>query len=162
MKEFVAFFLSGKLYGADIAHMQGIEPYQELVPAKDLPGCLQGLVNIRGDLIPVVDIRKHLTLPPTGITDETKYIIFLTRNQRLACRIDGISNIFKAEDANIKGMPELTQTGDIHCLDCIVKNGNDLILIINPDNLLSDEDWEQVRNMFAKIEEEKQRLPDAE
>ncbi len=153
MKEIVSFFLSGKKYGVEISRMQGIEKYRERVSVVDLPECLQGVIDIRGELIPVVDIRRHLILPPADVTDMTKYLIFRTSHGKLACLIDGVSNIIKVGDENVSSVPPLMQSDTTEYLDFLARSNGELIIVISLENFLSDEDWKKVNETINKVEE---------
>ena len=84
MKEIVTFFLSGKEYGVEVDKMQGIENYVDMTQAAEMPECLQGIVMIREEVIPVLNIKKQLVLPSVPVTEDTKYLIFLTSHGKLA------------------------------------------------------------------------------
>ncbi len=154
MKEFVSFFLSGKKYGADISQMQGIEKYRDLISGIDLPECLHGVIDVRGEIIPVVDIRKYLILPPSVVTSDSQYIVFLTSHGKLSCMIDGVSQILKADNHSVQKIPELMKSDQTGYLECIVKNQDELIIVINPDMLLTGEDWAEVEKTLTKIQQE--------
>ena len=75
MKEIVSFFLSGKKYAVEVSHMQGIEKPRQMNQPPDMPDFLEGVVDIRGEMIPVMAIRKKLTLPAAEKTEKTKFCL---------------------------------------------------------------------------------------
>ena len=72
MKEIVTFFLSGRQYGVEVGNMQGIENYVDMTHEPQMPECLQGLIVIRNETVPVIDIRRRMTLPPLEKTKQIK------------------------------------------------------------------------------------------
>ena len=154
MKEIVSFFLSGKMYGVDVSHMQGIEKYRELVREPEQPDLLEGVADVRGENIPVMDIRKRLILPATEVTMKTKLLVFRTKFGKIACIVDGISQILQIDDSNVQEFPRIIQTAETGYADFVARNGGDLILVINPEKLLSEKDWESVYEMLDRMEEE--------
>lgn len=154
MKEIVTFFLSGKEYGIEVGNMQGIENYADVTQAAEMPENLQGVVVIRDEVIPVLNIRKMLVLPPVGVTEETKYLVFRTKHGKLACVADGVSNIIKADGINVQQFPSLMQTNKTGYFDFIVKDETGLVIVINPENLLSEEDWKGVGKVIDNLKSE--------
>lgn len=154
MKEIVSFFLSGKKYGVEVSHMQGIEKYREEMKPADLPDFMRGVVDIRGEMIPVMSIRKRLVLPQTGVTEKTKLLVFRTSYGKLACVVDGISRILRIEDKNEREFPGIIQNEETGYADFIARYEGELILVINPERLLEQEDWTAVHKMLDKMEEE--------
>jgi len=154
MKEVVSFFLSGKKYGVDISRVQGIENYVEMSAGAQGLDFLLGIVNIRDEIIPVINIKKCLVLPPAGVTEETKYLVFPTSHGTMACVVDGVSKIFKADGDDVQNFPPLMQTNLTGYADYIVRDeeGN-LLVIINPENLLKEEEWNAMQEMLSKMEE---------
>ena len=144
MKEIVTFFLSGKEYGVEVDKMQCIENYVDMTQAAEMPECLQGIVMIREEVIPVLNIKKQLVLPTVPVTEDTKYLIFLTSHGKLACVADGISKILKADEDNVQQFPPIMQTKETRYADFVVKDETHLVIVINPENLLRREDWENV------------------
>lgn len=148
MKEVVTFFLSGKEYGVEVSRMQGIENYEEMTAAADLPDCLAGIVSIRDELVPVVDIKKRLVLPPVAVTGETKYLVLFAKRGKIAFVADGVSRILQAEDDDLKDFPSLMQTDRTSYVDFVVQHEGRLILAMDPEGLLTEEEWGEVENVL--------------
>ena len=73
----------------------------------DMPDFLEGVVDIRGEMIPVMAIRKKLTLPAAEKTEKTKFLVFPTKQGKMACIVDGISRILKIDDNNVQAFPPI-------------------------------------------------------
>lgn len=152
MKEIVTFFLSGKEYGVEVSQMQGIENHAPMTLVDDMPESLLGVVTIRDEIIPVLNIKKRLVLPPAGRTEDTKYIVFRTSHGKLACVADGVSQIFKADGEEVQEFPPLMKSEGTGYADFVAKTGNGLVIVMNPDNLLSAKEWEAVNKMIDNLE----------
>ncbi|MHC4472673.1 MAG: chemotaxis protein CheW [Planctomycetota bacterium] len=76
--EFVSFWLEGQLYGLDIRVVKEIDPNVDIVPVPLAPSHVRGLVNIRGQVVLVMDIAKIFGGPPRPITEESQIIILKT------------------------------------------------------------------------------------
>ncbi|MCH5252861.1 MAG: chemotaxis protein CheW [Lachnospiraceae bacterium] len=154
MKEIVTFLLSGKEYGVEVSGMQGIENYVPITPVVDAPECLKGIIIIRDEVIPVIDIKKHLVLPPAEVTGDTKYLIFNTSYGKMACMADGISKICRVSGEGVQDFPPILQTETTGYVDFIARNEERLVVVIKPENILTEEDWKAINESMAKVEEE--------
>lgn len=154
MREIVSFFLSGKSYGVDVSRMQGIEKYRELARPSKMPEFLEGVADVRGEVIPVMAIKKHLILPAAEITVKTKLLVFRTKFGKIACVVDGISKILKIDNNDAQEFPRIIQNEETGYADFVARNGGDLILVINPEKLLSEKDWKLIYEMLDRMEEE--------
>lgn len=148
MKEVVTFFLSGKEYGVEVSRMQGIENYEEMTTAADMPDCLEGIVNIRDEMIPVLDIKKRLVLPPAAVTGDTKYLVIFAKRGKLAFVADGVSRIIQVNDDDLQDFPSLMQTERTSYVDFVVKHEGHLVLAIDPEGLLTEEEWGDIENIL--------------
>lgn len=151
MKEIVTFFLSGRQYGVEIGNMQGIENFANMTHTPDMPECLQGIVVIRNELIPVVDIRRRMTLPVMENTKENKFVLLRSSKGKLAIVVDEVAQIAKAEDQEIQPFPALLMSEATSYADYIVKNKNQLVLVLNPNKILTEEEWADVKKVLEDV-----------
>ncbi len=150
MKEIVTFFLSGKEYGVEVGRMQGIENYEEMSGKADVPEGFMGIACVRDEMIPVLDIKKKLVLPPVPVTGETKYVVLQSQRGKLAFVADGISHILQAEGDEVQDFPDLLRTKEVSYGDFVVNHEGHLILVINPEGLLTSDDWKKMEEVLKK------------
>ncbi|MCH5264716.1 MAG: purine-binding chemotaxis protein CheW [Lachnospiraceae bacterium] len=154
MKEVVVFFLSGKEYGIEVSNMQGLENYREMVSLSEAPEYLKGVVVIRKESIPVVDIKKLLMLPPAEKTGETKYLVVRTSHGKMAFLADGVSRIFRVEGEDAQNFPPLAQPKTAAYIESVAICERSLVLVLDPEKLLGDEEWEAISELMDNMEDE--------
>lgn len=154
MKEIVIFFLSGKEYAMDISCMQGLENYTPISPMGGLGGKLLGVVTIRGQVLPVIDIKKTMVLPSVDVTPETKYVVIKTSHGEAAFVVDGVSEISQIDGADVQPCPPLIsgENSSTGYVDFVARKGGKLILCINPDGLVTGEEWTQIDKLLKEAE----------
>ena len=152
MKEIVVFFLSGKEYGVEIGGMQGFENYVPMTEVSDPDGKMLGVVTIRGEMVPIINIKKCLVLPPAGVTEDTKYVILRTSNGKVGFVVDGVSQILRIEGDDIQEFPRLLQGKETKYVDFIARKEMNLVLVINPEGILTEKEWKNIRNMIQDME----------
>lgn len=156
MKEIVTFFISGREYGIEISGMQSLESYQEIQPLSEAPDCILGTIVVRDEVYPVFDIRAKLNLPAAGMTKGTKILLLRTSKRGIACMVDSVDKVFQAEGDNIQTFPKEAQTEGTDYIDFIARRDGELIVVINPDALLSEEDFDRIDELDLSQEEKQE------
>ncbi len=154
MKEIIAFFISGKEYGIEISGMQSLENYQDVVPFPGAPDCILGTVKIRDEVYPVYDIKAKFMLPASEITDETKIILLRTNVGSLACVVDNVGKVFRAEGDDVQPFPNVARSQETEYIDFIVRRDGELIVVIDPNALLTADESEEIHKVDFSDKEE--------
>ncbi len=142
MKEVIVFFISGKEYGIEISHVRSLENYREVVPLPDAPDWILGTVSIRNEQFPVVDIKSWFMLPAAEVTENTKILLLRNSYGTIACVVDNVGKVFRADGENIQDFPNVARSGETAYIDFIARRNNELIVVIDPDALLTEEQTE--------------------
>lgn len=147
MEEFkpVVFKLGDRRFGIDISKIQGIEKEQHIVPVPNTEDYIIGIMNLRGDVIPVYSLKKKFNIEAAN--SQPQYIITWIKNNTIALEVDGVDEIQAVEESMLHNVPSIIGSGDTGYMDRIVSNGSDLIIIINSDGLLTDEELKRVDNI---------------
>ncbi len=170
VKEVIVFTISGKKYGIEIGGMQSLETFQEVQPLADAPDFILGTVEIRGAVIPVFDINRIIGLPakkpdgqPVGAVEKRKLLLLRTKAGTLACIVDGVENVFRAEGGDVQPVPQMTRTKGTDFLDFIIRKDDKLVVVIQPGELFTDEQVKSIRETdFTKTEKEEEEEEEEE
>lgn len=154
MKEVIVFFISGKEYGIEISGMQSLENYRDIVPFPGAPDCILGTVKIRDEIYPVYDIKAKFCLPAAEVTENTKILLLRTNVGNLACVVDNVGKVFRAEGEDVQPFPSVARSEDTDYIDFIARRQNELIVVINPNTLLTSEESECVSKIDFSAEKE--------
>ena len=142
----VVFKLDEELYGLDILRVQGIERDQQVVRVPNTASYIKGIMNLRGNVIPVYSLRKKFNLPDTANTD-IQYIIVSANGNLLALEVDAVDEIHAVEDENVHVVPTIVNSAQTRYFDKVLKTNRGLIITIDIDKLLSDEEIQQIQQM---------------
>ena len=126
---------------------------EKIQHASDLPDGMNGLVQIRDDIYPVYDMKQKFCLPAKEVTEDTKILLLRTHAGKVAIVVDRVGKVFRAEDKDIQEFPRVARTRDTDYINFIAKRGNDLIVVVNPDTLLTDEQYAAVEEKESHAEE---------
>lgn len=133
----VACTLENEEYAVDIRAVQEIIRILEITRVPRAPEFLEGVVNLRGMVIPVMDLRRRFGLPLRQNTDSTRIIIVNWQETIVGLIVDGVSEVLRLAGTAIEPPPSLEQK-NATCFSGIGKIGNRLLIILNLDRILSD------------------------
>lgn len=146
MEEFkpVVFKVGNQKFGVDISNVQGIEKDQNVVPVPNTASYIKGIINLRGEVIPVYSLRKKFKISEESNV-KSEYLIVRIKGNLMALEVDGVEEIHDVEPEHIFDVPTIINFGDTSYIDRVVStDGNNIIIIIGIDKLLTEEEIESV------------------
>ena len=135
----VVFKLDTELYGIDIAKVNAIEHGQEIVRVPNSSGNIKGIINLRGEVIPVVNMRTKFKIS-AATAEDPELIIVNTENRKIALEVDDVEEIHNIDADNIVDMPTIAKGEGVKYFDKVAKVDGKLIIMIKPEELLSSEE----------------------
>lgn len=125
-KEFLSFRLGGEEYGIDILRVQEIRSYEPPTRIANTPHSIKGVVNLRGVIVPIVDLRLMLACDSAEYTPFTAVIVLNVRGRVIGVVVDSVSDVLELGADSVKEAPEMSSLVDacfIMGIGCI-KTGN--------------------------------------
>lgn len=107
-REFLAFTLGAEEYGIDILRVQEIRGYESPTRIANVPTFIKGVINLRGLIVPVVDLRIKFDLGPAEYTDLTVVIILNISERIMGIVVDSVSDVITLESAQIGATPSVS------------------------------------------------------
>ena len=153
MEEFkpVVFGVAGQKFGIDISLVQGIEKEQRICPVPNTPEHIKGIINLRGIVIPVFDLRKKLNIGGAPCQNP-QYIILTINRTYIAIEVDGVEEIHNVQENEMHKVPSIISGGETGYIQNVLSTEKDLIIIIDINKVLTEEELSQV-NDFVKNQE---------
>jgi purine-binding chemotaxis protein CheW len=139
--EFLSFRLGGEEYGIDILRVQEIRSYEAPTRIANAPHFIKGVVNLRGVIVPIVDLRLKLACESAEYTDFTVVIVLNVHGRVIGVVVDSVSDVIALSIESIKPAPQMNasmDTGYIMGMGCI-KSGNveRMLILTDIDALMS-------------------------
>src|SRR5262249_22310421 len=137
--QLATFFLGGEEYALDIMRIKEIIHPLKITPVPKVPGFIEGVIELRGTILPIVDLRKRFDLPAPAPTRSTKYIIVGMEGRIVGLVVDGVGEVLRIPGAEVRPSP--LDTGDAaHYFSGVHNAGGRIILILDIDRILSSEE----------------------
>lgn len=135
----IVFKLGNEIYGVNIAYVNAIEQGQEIVRVPNSSGNIKGIINLRGEVIPVVDLKaKFKSASASSGEDSGQLIIVNLENRKIAMEVDGVEKIQHLEEKDIVDMPVIAKGTGVEYFSKVAKVDGRLIIMIEPEKLLSE------------------------
>ncbi|MEC4889539.1 MAG: chemotaxis protein CheW [Nitrospira sp.] len=138
--QFLTFSLGEELYGVDILRVQEIKGYTAVTKIPNTPPHIKGVLNLRGTIVPIVELRTKFGLPTIEYTMFTVIVVVVVRDKVMGLIVDAVSDVLDIEKKDIQSAPEFGAKADVTFLNGIGKSGDKLIALLDIDRLLTDAD----------------------
>ena len=134
--EMVTFFLGKILYGIDIVNVQGINKLLDITPVSQAPEYVKGLLNLRGQIITIIDLGKKLGLSSVETNKGSRGIIVKSGSELVGLQVDRISDIIYVDQNDIEKPPSNIGAVRSAYFRGVYKGKDDLIGILNIEKIL--------------------------
>ena len=137
--KYLTFVLADEEYGVEVLKVQEIIRLLPITPVPEVPPHFRGVINLRGKILPVVDLRRRFDLPAGTAGEEACIVVVRTGGATRGVIVDRVTEVMKLEDANIEPPPDLGR-GDVRAsLLGIGKVDGKIKLLLDIDHVLRDD-----------------------
>ncbi len=137
-RQLVVFDLNEEAYGVDISQVREIIRMQEITRVPRAPEFIEGVINLRGKVIPVVDLRARFSMPGTERTDEHRIVVVDVDGQDIGMVVDAVTEVSRIPSDSIEPPSSVITTDDSEYLTGIVKTDDKLIILLDIAKVISD------------------------
>lgn len=138
--QFLTFQLGEELYGVDILRVQEIKGYTAVTRIPNTPSHIKGVLNLRGTIVPIVELRTKFGMPTIDYTMFTVIVVVVVREKIMGLVVDAVSDVLNIDKKDIQPAPQFGAKVDVSFLNGIGKSGDKLVALLDMDRLLSDSD----------------------
>ena len=149
----VCFELAGELYAADVDHVREIIRPQEVSPVPKAPTFIEGMTNLRGKVVPVVNFRRLMGFPPQEQTKRTRVLIVEFNRQLVGAVVDGVSQVTRLPSGTIEPPSHIVTRIDTAYLKGVAPVGEQLVIVLDLDRVLDDAQEKAIVALNARQEQ---------
>ena len=144
IKQYVGFVLGNERYAISITDVEEIIRLTEITPVPKAPDFIEGIINLRGRVIPVADLKKRINLGEATYDDKTRIIVVMLNDKRMGLIIDKVEEIIRIESDNIEQAPALTTNMDASYIEGVAKTDKAMIIILNIHKIFTSEEQDML------------------
>ncbi|KNC89479.1 chemotaxis protein CheW [Trabulsiella odontotermitis] len=150
-QEFLVFTLGDEEYGIDILKVQEIRGYDQVTRIANTPSFIKGVTNLRGVIVPIVDLRVKFSQQEVEY-DENTVVIVLNLNQRVVgIVVDGVSDVLSLASEQIRPAPEFAVTLSTEYLTGLGALGDRMLILVNIEKLLNSDEMALLDSAAAHV-----------
>ena len=138
--KFLTFFLGGKEYGLEILKVQEIIRLMDITPVPRTPDFIRGVINLRGKMIPVVDLRLKFKMESIGFTHRTCIIVVHTNGVEMGIIVDRVSEVLDVSSEDIEETPSFGVSVNTDYILGMGKAEGKVRILLDIDKVLSTEE----------------------
>lgn len=138
--KYLTFSLGKESYGIEIQYVTEIIGIQAITEIPELPSYVKGIINLRGKIIPVMDVRLRFKKEPKEYNDRTCVIVIDIMELSIGLIVDSVSEVINIPDQDIEAPPQMSKGYNNRYIKNIGKVENDVKLLLNCEKLLTDDE----------------------
>ncbi len=142
--QLVSFKLGKEEFGVDILKVQEINRMLEITEMPNSPEFVEGIVNLRGRIIPVLDLKKRLHLPVKEHDNSTRIIVVELNNKTVGFIVDEVSEVLRIESSITEPPPDMVAGIESDYITAVAKLDDRLLILLDLSKVLSQEEKEAV------------------
>lgn len=139
--QYLTFIVNGQEYGVEILRVQGIHGWDRATHIPNAPDYVLGVINLRGEIVPVVDLRRRLGLPSIAFGPTTVVVIVKVSNgqgdRTVGMVVDAISDVYQLERGAVQPPPEMGIAIDEEFVDGLAALSDKMIILLDIDRLIA-------------------------
>ena len=138
--QFITFLIQDEKYALDIKIVREFITYTQITGMPNLPYYVKGVINLRGNIIPVVDLRIRFSLDELAYDKYTVIIIVQVKEKRVGMVVDSVSDVVFIPEDRIQPPPDYSTTIDMEYISGLGQHKDELVILLDGEKLLSPED----------------------
>lgn len=151
--QLVVFNLANEHYGVGIHSVDSIEKLKPITAVPQAPGFVEGVTNLRGTVLPVIDLRRRFDLPAAEATKEARIVVVeMDGTQQVGMVVDAVSEVLRVPEEDIEPPSPIVTSVDSAFITGIAKVDERLIILLDLDKVLSTEEKADLKTI--QVDEE--------
>lgn len=140
--QYLTFFMSGEEYGVDILSVQEIRGWESATPIPNAAPHIKGVINLRGTIVPIIDLRQCFGMPPIEYTSVTVVIVLKVIDQDksrvIGIVVDSVSDVYSLSAGQLQPVPDMGKNMNTDIILGLVQFGQRMLILLNINLLLSE------------------------
>lgn len=143
--QWVTFKLEKETYGINVMQVQEVLRYSEIAPVPGAPLYVLGIINLRGNVVTVIDTRSRFGLESCDITDNTRVVVIESEKQVIGILVDSVAEVVYLKASEIDDAPNVGNEESAQFIQGVSNRDGELLILVDLDKLLSDDEWDELK-----------------
>ena len=145
--QWVTFRLDNETYGINVMQVQEVLRYTEIAPVPGAPNYVLGIINLRGNVVTVIDTRERFGLPGAELNDNTRIVIIETDEQVVGILVDSVAEVVYLRESEIEMAPNVGNDESAKFIQGVCHKNDELLILVELEKLLTSVEWQEMGAM---------------
>ncbi|GAB58382.1 chemotaxis protein CheW [Rheinheimera nanhaiensis] len=145
--QWVTFKLQEETYGINVMQVQEVLRYTEIAPVPGSPDYVLGIINLRGNVVTVIDTRSRFGLEPADVTDNSRIVIIEADKQVIGILVDSVAEVVYLKASEIDTAPNVGTEESARFIQGVSNREGELLILVDLNKLLSEEEWDEISSI---------------
>ncbi|MCF6353523.1 MAG: chemotaxis protein CheW [Candidatus Polarisedimenticolaceae bacterium] len=142
--QLVTFRLQDESYGINVMQVQEVLRVSEIAPVPGAPMYVLGIINLRGNVVTVIDTRTRFGLSTTEIEDSSRIVIIESDKQVVGILVDSVAEVVELRSSEVDSAPNVGNEESSRYIQGVATREENLLIVVDLNKLLTDEEWAEV------------------
>lgn len=143
----VTFKLDREIYGVNVMQVREVLRYTDIAPVPGAPSYVLGIINLRGNVVTVIDTRMRFGLSTAEVTENSRIMIIESEKQVIGILVDSVAEVVDLNTADIDDTPNVGTEESAKFIRGVCNKDDELLILIDLNKLLTDDEWQEVSNL---------------
>ncbi len=142
--QWVTFRLDEEIYGINVMQVQEVLRVSEIAPVPGAPEYVLGIINLRGNVVTVIDTRERLGLSSKEVDDSTRIVIIEADKQVVGILVDSVAEVVDMRMSEVESAPNVGNDESSKYIQGVASHDDELLILVDLNKLLTDEEWAEL------------------
>ena len=145
--QWVTFRLENETYGINVMQVQEVLRYTEIAPVPGAPSYVLGIINLRGNVVTVIDTRNRFGLACSDTTDQTRIVIIESDSQVIGILVDAVAEVVYLRQSEIEATPNVGNEDNAKFIQGVCHKNDELLILVDLEKFMTDEEWQELQSL---------------
>lgn len=142
--QLVTFKLKDETYGINVMQVQEVLRVSEIAPVPGAPQYVLGIINLRGNVVTVIDTRSRFGLPSGELDDASRIVIIESEQQVVGILVDSVAEVVELAHSEIDSAPNIGNEESSRYIQGVASSDDNLLIVVDLNKLLTEEEWSEM------------------
>lgn len=145
--QWVTFRLDSETYGINVMQVQEVLRHTEIAPVPGAPIYVLGIINLRGNVVTVIDTRQRFGLQSAPVTEQTRIVIIEADRQVVGILVDSVAEVVYLRQSEIETAPNVGTDESAKFIQGVCNKNDELLILVDLEKMMTDDEWAELQDI---------------
>ena len=145
--QWVTFRLDSETYGINVMQVQEVLRHTEIAPVPGAPIYVLGIINLRGNVVTVIDTRQRFGLQSAPVTEQTRIVIIEADRQVVGILVDSVAEVVYLRQSEIETAPNVGTDESAKFIQGVCNKNDELLILVDLEKMMTEDEWAELQDI---------------